>query len=923
MGSRGVVSRERLRRDSGPSRYDDSSISSSSSHKRGSNPPSRHLWVGNLSHSLLEGDFADQFLQFGDLDSVAFQPGRSYAFVNFKNDDDAIAALKSLQGFPLAGNPLRIEYAKAEKSTVTSRDEDYLQRRDDQRSGLRGSPFSQKDSRVRKASPEPFYGDKSKISERNADPSEVLWIGFPASMKVDEMILRKAFSPFGDIEKISVFPGRSYAFVRFRNIISACRAKETLQGKLFGNPRVHICFARSEGGSSGSGRSPPSPNLRSNDHLGAPENFRHDRKFGSAESGIRSPHYMSNLDSDSDVYGFNRKGALYPGGSNTFDNWRFEEELGPPPDVYERRGTPPRERGSRFDEFSQKPPPKASYFEEPWDSAEDSYLFHGAKKLKTGSFPPENELPEYNLSDLEQEKRPLPQTFSDFSPPQSYDKNYGYTPQTDHPSTISHAHLDRSDHLRASYDNYQSGSGFPNPVEKKRFTPPEPEQPKFKLWKWEGTIAKGGAPVCHAHAFPVGKALTMMLPEFLDCTARTGLDMLEKHYYQAASAWVVFFAPASDADIGYYNEFMHYLEEKQRAAVAKLDDKTTLFLVPPSEFSEKVLRVPGKLCISGVILRLELPNSNFGSLHHPNERRDTNLMSFHGDAPNIKQSTPQGHFSSVEPFANSGRPGGGTSLSKDVAASGPPAAYSGSAHPVGRISDSYNDNRHNFPHQQRNPIAGSNWSPHHPQNSGIRNNPNMQEHHSISQRMERQDDSAHYTESMSSNLLSGSGKPFLQENKPSAPSSLPISGLQPQQLAQLASSLLGRQGQGSNRRPSVAEDVMQTNTSQLEHQFRTAESHGLQNNQLGSEISTSMFGQLQQLQQQQHQQQHQGSYVPKAVAAVPAQRDIHQVTSGNPQMQITSSSEEEAADGDPQKRLQATLQLAAALLQQIQQGKGT
>lgn len=75
--------------------------------------------------------------------------------------------------------------------------------------------------------------------------------------------------------------------------------------------------------------------------------------------------------------------------------------------------------------------------------------------------------------------------------------------------------------------------------------------------------------------------------------------MLSKHYYEAASAWVVFFVPESDSDIVFYNEFMQYLGEKQRAAVAKLDDRTTLFLVPPSEFSEKVLKVPGKLSISG------------------------------------------------------------------------------------------------------------------------------------------------------------------------------------------------------------------------------------------------------------------------------------------------------------------------------------
>lgn len=85
----------------------------SASSGRSNASPSRHLWVGNLSHRIAEQDLTDQFLRFGELESVAFQPGRSYAFINFKNEDDAIVAMKSLQGFPLIGNPLRVEFAKA------------------------------------------------------------------------------------------------------------------------------------------------------------------------------------------------------------------------------------------------------------------------------------------------------------------------------------------------------------------------------------------------------------------------------------------------------------------------------------------------------------------------------------------------------------------------------------------------------------------------------------------------------------------------------------------------------------------------------------------------------------------------------------------------------------------------------------------
>ncbi|XP_047169738.1 probable splicing factor, arginine/serine-rich 3 isoform X4 [Vigna umbellata] len=105
--------RDRFRRDH-PSRYEDSKGNGVSGRdNRSNNPPSRHLWVGNLSHSIVEEELAHPFLRFGPLENVAFQSGRSYAFVNFRRDEDAIDAMRALQGFTLAGNPLRIEFAKA------------------------------------------------------------------------------------------------------------------------------------------------------------------------------------------------------------------------------------------------------------------------------------------------------------------------------------------------------------------------------------------------------------------------------------------------------------------------------------------------------------------------------------------------------------------------------------------------------------------------------------------------------------------------------------------------------------------------------------------------------------------------------------------------------------------------------------------
>ena len=399
--------------------------------------------------------------------------------------------------------------------------------------------------------------------------------------------------------------------------------------------------------------------------------------------------------------------------------------------------------------------------------------------------------------------------------------------------------------------------------------------------------------------------------------------MLAKHYYQAASAWVVFFVPESDADIGPYNEFMNYLGEKQRAAVAKLDERTTLFLVPPSEFSEKVLKVPGKLSISGVVLRLDNPGSNFGSHDQP---QVTSYMSFHGDTSYTKPaSPPSGLFLPMTSFPNLGKSGvSNVSYTGNVPSSAPPPppppSFSGSSHAVGGASNSINENGPEYLLHQRNPSLGTNWSPHHLQNSnsvsGARNAPLqassnsaaadtiVQDYQPIIPKVMQGTGSSQYQTGIS---LGGSSKLALQETKPS------VSSLQPEQLAQLASSLLGQQRQsGSSPMLSVGEDFRQSTTiNPPENPFRTSQKYVVQN-QLSSELSTSQFGQVQQQQK-----------TPNVAVMPPPQTGHREVQVQGNQQPLQSTGTEEEVEADPQKRLQATLQLAAALLQQIQQGKGT
>lgn len=380
--------------------------------------------------------------------------------------------------------------------------------------------------------------------------------------------------------------------------------------------------------------------------------------------------------------------------------------------------------------------------------------------------------------------------------------------------------------------------------------------------------------------------------------------MLSKHYYQAASASVVFFVPESDADIGFYNEFMNYLGEKERAAVAKLDEKTTLFLVPPSDFSQKVLKVPGKLSISGVILRLEHPSSNIGYLHHQQERRDT--LSF---PANTSTSFPDSSRSGVSNLSFSG----------NVISSAPMASFSGSSHAVGSKSDPRED-RHEYHPLHENPRSGPNWSSQHMQNSAPGSritpsqvshshiDPRIQEHPSIVTSAMHETGSANSTFGTTGITSSGNSKSSLQETESGVSLSMPNATLQSQQLAQLQSSLLGQQRHsGRNANASIGNDFRQANEmTESENMFGASQKYTSDGN--------SQFG-LVKLPQQSLQQTSNVSVVPHLM-----ERELKTGAEGNQQLQNSSPHGE--AEADPQNRLHATLQLAAALLQQIQQGKG-
>uniref|UniRef100_A0ACD5XQP8 Uncharacterized protein n=3 Tax=Avena sativa TaxID=4498 RepID=A0ACD5XQP8_AVESA len=600
-------------------------------------PPSRHLWVGSLGPGVTASDLSQLFIRCGEIEGITRDPGRTFAFLSFMREQDAVAAVQELQGARLRGAPIRIEFSKGDKSSDSSVDDRYIQSADERHFNEHG----------RKHQPSPEKSIDRFKRNKSTEPSEVLWIGFPAGLKVDEAALWEAFSPFGDIVKITTFTGRTYGFVKYTTITAACRAKEALQGRLFNNPRVSICFSRNDGVAAEVGKgtfvAPYSPQLNPSARpILEDQNFEAFRRPRSFDSPPRDFH-MSSLHSgperllrgaddvsfSRDNY-FRRGPEIESGHLSSFEPSRARG-LGPgrrmSEDLNEQHRSSPTVRSDApWRNIPFERPRRPLPLEDSWDAEGSSYPL--SKKLRTGEVH-DAELPEYPFSEFDRghvNSRYPRRSFHDLPEDDSHPITYKL------PLVHGRNYMDPSRNPTPPADRYEpwraQNSFGTHTGEVSRSTPEHHGPLPKEEWSWNGTIAKGGTAICRARCFPVGKVLNFMLPDFLDCTARTTLEMLSKHYYEAASSWVVFFVPENDADMAAYNDFMNYLGDKQRAAVCKLGERSTLFLVPPSDFSEQVLRVPGKVSISGVILKFQQANPDLTSTNRKPQALEKVFTSF-------------------------------------------------------------------------------------------------------------------------------------------------------------------------------------------------------------------------------------------------------------------------------------------------------
>lgn len=546
--------------------------------------PCKSLWVAGISKSVTKEELEDQFKGFGKIQEYKFIRDRNTAYIDFAKLEDAAEALKNMNGKKFGGEQIRVDYLRSQP-TRREQGSDFREMRD--------GPYPNRnighpDTRLMPNYSDPMHAGFRRqhpfqlpMGQTNGQPSKVLCIGYPPSVHVDEDMLHNAMILFGEINGIKTFYDRNFSLVEFRSVEEAQRAKEGLQGKLFNDPRITIEYS-SSGPAAGRDFLEYPPSI-----IGpTTDSYPHENPFQTAQMGMfghTRPMLASNVPARLPPYGIH--GPDIPvkplGMQGRFDPVISGPEFTDLPVASKLRDTSPHNvmGGPNWKPASPTPAVLAS------PSGEQKPARRSA-------------IPGWNVFDSTQLQREAKRSRIDGA----YDSSYPHKRTSDRGPA-----LDEPYGLGPFGSNIPSGPVTISPANNSvssldaRISPGQRHSGHDYIWR--GTIAKGGTPVCHARCVPIGEIIESEIPEVVNCSARTGLDMLTKHYADAVGFSIVYFLPDSETDFASYTEFLRYLGSKDRAGVAKFADGTTLFLVPPSDFLTNVLKVVGPKRLYGVVLK--------------------------------------------------------------------------------------------------------------------------------------------------------------------------------------------------------------------------------------------------------------------------------------------------------------------------------
>ncbi|KAK8921009.1 Flowering time control protein FPA [Platanthera zijinensis] len=522
--------------------------------------PGKTLWIGGISQSVKKEQLEGVFLKFGKIEEFKFLRHRGSAFICFQRIEDAISAQRSMNWKHLGGSEIRVDFQRSPflKRDYTG-DRDYGGSKNLLVTDQLASPdvryFHDSPHQGLKIHPVAFetpYGER-----RDGQPSNVLWVGYPPELQIDEELLHNSLILFGEIERIQSFPSRHYCYVEFRSVDEARRAKEGLQGRLLGDSRIQILFSNSE----------PVPGWESfpmagqeiflNEHpIGPPELFFPGHPMGLNHfPGHLAPNVMPRA---------NMLGRPFTTGFDPHYGGSDFHEFGTPIRSFPN-GVFSNPRPANWNRLSPSTPgiitsgPRMRPPFRPSQGGWDEFDTREPKRTRLDGFPPSD---------------------THFQGDASGMAGFPGMPRPDK--------IFPGNRLQTPDVQVNEHSGASSAAD----------------YCWRGIIAKGGTPVCHARCLPIENGIEAPFPEIVNCSARTGLDMLTTHYTEAVGFDIVYFLPDSEEDFASYTEFLRYLGQRDRAGVAKFDDGTTMFLVPPSDFLRNVLKFSGPERLYGVVLKL-------------------------------------------------------------------------------------------------------------------------------------------------------------------------------------------------------------------------------------------------------------------------------------------------------------------------------
>ncbi|GJR82634.1 flowering time control protein FPA-like protein [Tanacetum coccineum] len=579
----------------------------------------KNLWVGNLTPDVTESDLRSLFEKHGAVDSVTCYPSRSYAFVNMKRPEDAKRARDSLQGLGLRGtSSLKIDFAKP---------------------------------------PTPFLCQ--------ARPCKTLWAS-GISSSISKENIEQEFSKFGKIEDFKFLRDKNTAYIDYARLEDASKALKMMHGKYRGGSVLRVDYLRSnskkeqtadfrdskEGKHVRSMAPHDSPWLPSEAVTNYQDPSYYDSRMqqhvmpldghkGSGEqpSNVLVISYPPVVHIDEQMlhnamilFGEIDNIRSFPARHYSLVEFRSVEEAQLAKDglqgrlfndprisiMYSNDERTPNKDITGFYPAIKGPRPHLTPGPQLDVYGHPMMMPHG-RDMPIRPFGPPSESFDPPLHGSEFNTPPGPNAINPVGIPSwrrsSPSSSSGVNPPT-RPSPGSWDAFDGSQLHREPKRPRTDGSIPLRDIKGRGVLGSVPQvtgarfptrgtvtgQPSSD-YIWRGVIAKGGTTVCHARCVPIRDWIGYDIPEVVNCSARTGLDMLAKHYTEAVGFDIVFFLPDSEEDFASYNEFVRYLGDRDRAGVAKFDDGTTLFLVPPSEFLTNVLNVSGPERLYGVVLK--------------------------------------------------------------------------------------------------------------------------------------------------------------------------------------------------------------------------------------------------------------------------------------------------------------------------------